>query len=252
MNAGSEDKRALAGEYVLGTLEASDAASLEAALATDAELAEQVDAWRQTLNLLGLACEPVTPPANVWAGVQAAIEPARHHPAAFRSPYAQPAPRRGVAARVGMALAASIAGVLVASALFFGPRLAEDALYAPPPAYASLLSNTEHQVAWVVSANADQPSQLRVTTMGRSYHAAWSDRQPELWLLAGDNAPRSLGLLPASGDARVTLPDDLAGQLSTSKGGGMKLAVSVEPLGGSPSGAPTGPVVSVAGLNPPG
>jgi anti-sigma-K factor RskA len=63
----------------------------------------------------------------------------------------------------------------------------------------------------------------------------------EVWLVPPDGAPRSLGLLPsAEGGTTVafTLPHDLAASLATSK-----LAVSLEPSGGSTTGAPTGPVL---------
>lgn len=60
-------------------------------------------------------------------------------------------------------------------------------------------------------------------------------RDMELWALPEHGAPRSLGLLPAKGKVH--------GALSVSEMDGVKaLAISEEPKGGSPSGAPTGPV----------
>jgi anti-sigma-K factor RskA len=62
----------------------------------------------------------------------------------------------------------------------------------------------------------------------------------ELWSVPPQGAPRSLGLISADGATvlpRGKLPDTLL------KGGTDALAVSVEPPGGSPTGAPTGPVV---------
>ena len=69
-------------------------------------------------------------------------------------------------------------------------------------------------------------------------------RDFELWLIEGGNAPRSLGLLPDSGPARITLPPSLASRLS----GGATLAISDEPVGGSPTGAPTGAVLALGEL----
>ena len=63
----------------------------------------------------------------------------------------------------------------------------------------------------------------------------------EVWLVPPGGTPRSLGLLPsAEGGTTVALnlPNDTAEALTTSE-----LAVSLEPSGGSATGAPTGPVL---------
>jgi anti-sigma-K factor RskA len=61
----------------------------------------------------------------------------------------------------------------------------------------------------------------------------------ELWLIPAEGgAPVSLAVL-GSLDAKLTLPAQQAARLTR----GAKLAVSVEPAGGSPTGAPTGPVL---------
>ena len=56
--------------------------------------------------------------------------------------------------------------------------------------------------------------------------------------MPGEGAPVSLGLVPGDG-GRLVLDDSLVQQVSD----GALLAVSVEPLGGSPTGVATGPVV---------
>lgn len=66
----------------------------------------------------------------------------------------------------------------------------------------------------------------------------------ELWLLPADGrAPISLAVL-GSLDARVQVSDDNARLVRP----GAKLAISVEPAGGSPTGAPTGPVILVGDI----
>jgi len=61
----------------------------------------------------------------------------------------------------------------------------------------------------------------------------------ELWMLPKDLPPKSLGVIPDSGMGRVALPapPDLA--LANVPA----LAVSLEAAGGSPTGAPQGPVL---------
>jgi anti-sigma-K factor RskA len=57
----------------------------------------------------------------------------------------------------------------------------------------------------------------------------------ELWALPEGGAPVSLGLLPQSGTATLALNDAQRSALSRSS----KIAVSLEPVGGSPNGSPT-------------
>ena len=63
----------------------------------------------------------------------------------------------------------------------------------------------------------------------------------EVWLVPPQGTPRSLGLFPsekAGTTVALNLPHDIAEALATSQ-----LAVSLEPSGGSATGAPTGPVL---------
>ena len=67
----------------------------------------------------------------------------------------------------------------------------------------------------------------------------------ELWALPeGGGAPVSLGLMPHTGDHHRVLTASQRAALAGSK----QIAVSLEPEGGSPTGAPTGPVLLVAPL----
>lgn len=66
----------------------------------------------------------------------------------------------------------------------------------------------------------------------------------ELWLIPKEGgAPLSLAVLGRL-DARVVVPEGHRARLQA----GATLAVSVEPAGGSPTGAPTGPVILVGAI----
>ena len=56
--------------------------------------------------------------------------------------------------------------------------------------------------------------------------------------------PLSLGVIPVGGLHQVTLTDTARQALSQSR----TLAISLEPVGGSPTGKPTGPILHVAKL----
>jgi anti-sigma-K factor RskA len=65
------------------------------------------------------------------------------------------------------------------------------------------------------------------------------DHSPELWVIPADGKPRSLGLIAAGASLWKQVPKGAAESLTP----GVTLAISVEPLGGSPTGQPTGPVI---------
>ena len=69
----------------------------------------------------------------------------------------------------------------------------------------------------------------------------------ELWILRDDGVPVSLGILPQSGTTSLSLADTAVDALQR----GSVLAVSLEPLGGSPEATPTGPVLYTAALMAP-
>ena len=77
---------------------------------------------------------------------------------------------------------------------------------------------------------------LRIT---RTAGAALDGRVLELWAIQGDAAPVSLGVLPEDGTASIALPEPYR------SANGLVLAVSDEPPGGSPTGAPTGAVLAI-------
>ena len=66
-----------------------------------------------------------------------------------------------------------------------------------------------------------------------------------MWLIAdGAGAPVSLGVLPAAQFAELAIPADQIAALA-----GATLAISDEPLGGSPTGQPTGAILAVGKVN---
>ena len=66
----------------------------------------------------------------------------------------------------------------------------------------------------------------------------------ELWALPKGASPVSLGVLPAEGASSRILTAIQKKALASSS----QVAVSIEPIGGSPTGQPTGEVVFVAPL----
>lgn len=71
--AHSEDQIALAAEYALGTLDASERAQVEALMSADEDFAALVRAWEFRLGALNQMVGPVEPRAEVWDRIKTAI-----------------------------------------------------------------------------------------------------------------------------------------------------------------------------------
>jgi anti-sigma-K factor RskA len=88
----------------------------------------------------------------------------------------------------------------------------------------------------LVATAARQDAHLSVRALDPAILVA--GRSLELWAVPRQGGPKSLGLLEAE---HATLK--LAGDADRALGDVPLLAVSLEPRGGSPTGAPTGPVL---------
>jgi anti-sigma-K factor RskA len=109
------------------------------------------------------------------------------------------------------------------------------------PQATALVASESGAALWRVAVAADG-DHLEVETVGDVRYP--DERSRELWALPGDAAPVSLGLMPASGRTRLALDDRQRAALALAA----NVAVSDEPAGGSPTGAPTGAVLYVAPL----
>jgi anti-sigma-K factor RskA len=217
----------LAAQYVAGTLRGPARRRLEALLPAHPALREAVAAWSARLMPLTGVVAPQAPPPHVWRGIERRLWLQAADAAAPPSWWQRLAPWRAISAL------ATIAAVSLALwQLPQGP--------AQPPVIVVLQGTggeQQGQGAFVASFSAD--GRALVTQPLRQVNVA-ADRVLELWSVPEQGAPKSLGLISASGVTvlpRERLP---AGLL---RGATQALAVSVEPPGGSPTGAPTGPVV---------
>jgi anti-sigma-K factor RskA len=210
----------LAGEYVLGTLEPDVAREVERSLTANPELGRAVTFWEERLQALSALAPPAEPPAHLWDGIAARLgsEPARARPNRALNSLALWRWSTAIACGVAACLAIYIALAPPAG----GPRFVA-VLRAP---------QANQAAAWVAAASG-KGLLLRAVAVG----AAPSAHAFELWAIApGATRPLALGIIPADGRLELdALPDAIR------EGG--TLAISIEPMGGSPTGQPTGPVV---------
>jgi anti-sigma-K factor RskA len=205
--------KALAAEYVLGTLRGGARRRLEALLREDRPLAAEVRRWEDALTPIAETAAPIEPPKRVWSNIESRVSSPR-------------APAPGFWRAFGL-IAGGLASVLLAFfvSLTNGPR---------EPMFVAVLADTAPRM--VVSMR--EPDLMRVTVM-----RPWNGMENlslELWVLPKDGGvPRSLGLVH-------NVPGDTMLHISPSDPrvrDARALAVSMEPAGGSPTGRPTGAVV---------
>ncbi len=216
-----EELDALAGEYVLGTLDAEAAAEVAAALEANAALRRAVISWEERLHPLADLAPPADPPLDLWDRIAANLPSAG-------------AARQGPALRRALALwrANAIAATAIAASLL-AYVLLRPAPSGPPAWVALLHAPTAPAPVWLATAGNGA---LRLDPIAA--YPAPPGRDLELWVIpAGSKVPRPLGLIPAGGRFVGAQPPAL--------GSGAVLAISIEPKGGSPTGLPTGPVVLI-------
>ena len=95
-----------------------------------------------------------------------------------------------------------------------------------------------------VAAVANWDAAARRLMVAEVKMPAVPDRDYQLWVIPADGRPRSVGVMPNVPHMRMALAEPLSAMLAE----GATLAVSLEPLGGSPTDAPTGPVVASGAL----
>jgi anti-sigma-K factor RskA len=201
----NEEADALAAEYVLGVLTHEDRLAAEARLKSDSDFADRISRWTTHFEALN----------DGYASVQA--------------PNLMPQIEERIFGRQetkkrnwwGFIVGAGAAAAIAAAALFVIPG-------PTTPEFVATLQG-EGQPLVIAASYADGI----ITVVRSAGPAAEAGRVYELWLIDGDKAPVSLGLIDAASVQRpvANMPK------------GAVLAISLEPAGGSTTGAPTGPVL---------
>lgn len=222
MSLDPQDRAALADNYVLGLMEPMEEAAFEARLAKDSALARTVAQARDRLLPLDLSAPEVSVPPGFAARVRAAIEA---EPPSAVGPVAanlSTAPSR----RRALALAASL-GLLAGVVL--GWQRPD-----PAPVVVAVLLDDAGVPQAVVEDYGNDTAEVRFL----ADVAVPPDRTMQVWTLpSAQMGPVSLGLLPGPTATRLEGP-------SLPRPAGRQLyEITLEPIGGSPTGRPTGPIL---------
>ncbi|MEO8244565.1 MAG: anti-sigma factor [bacterium] len=201
---------ALAGEYVTGLLDRDAWNDAESRLRRDPLFAARVADWEQRLSGLNDDYAEVPVP-ELWPRIESRLFPR--------------AAKRGWLSSLWAWGAAGTAAVAVVAYLALSP--AQPSLTATLVAVGSTLK-------YEAVITQDKLTLTRV-----SGNPADAQHSLELWIIAGDNPPVSLGVIAGDRET-ISLPGVEPGQL---------LAVTLEPLGGSPTGKPTLPPLAIGKLD---
>jgi anti-sigma-K factor RskA len=222
----SKDDSMLAAEYALGVLQGEVRQAFARRMEQDQALAAEVRHWDEHFVDFSDDIAPVQPPSSI----ETALEQKLFTTAA---PEQKPSLWNSLGFWRGLAIA-SVAAVLAVGAWNVRP-----VTQLPNAGLVAQLAGDTNAVKLV--AYYDEASgQLR---LNRTEGKASAGRSFELWLIAGKDAPVSLGLLPTDASGSFAIPVALRSKL---KGG--TLAISDEPQGGSKTGAPTGAVLATGQL----
>jgi len=218
----------LAAEYILGTLHGHARRRFEFYMTLIPALRKAVDAWSEKLNGLDAALQPITPSKHVWKNIE--------HRLGFVKKQGWLASLFNSVSfwQFSSALTAGFAVVMMA-------YIVVTPVTEQQPQYVTVINNQQAQSSWLVSVNLKTQSlQIKSVTPQKIDPS----KSFELWLLpAAKKAPISMGLIPASGKREVKLSSELLAILKQNMTSAVGMAVSLEPKGGSTTGAPTGPIL---------
>ncbi|MEL6565173.1 MAG: anti-sigma factor [Pseudomonadota bacterium] len=214
------DDEALAAEYVLRLLDANAERAFEARLGAEPDLAAQVRFWEAEFAAMATDMPDEAPPPSVRSKLLAELGGTDTRT------------RRDWAWGWWLTFP-GLAVVAVAVFLVLGPMMRGPDF--DPTLHATLIS--ADGAVHIEAGYAPAGNLFKVIPeMG----APATGRDFELWVIgANADAPVSLGVIPADRESLFEITPAIAALID-----GGTLAVSDEPEGGSPTGAPTGPILA--------
>lgn len=221
-----EDIDALAAEYVLGTLSPAERTAVGARRQRERDLDAAIEAWESRLAPLAQATPPVEPSPGLLASIEAKIAGS-----ADAGTVVELQQRVARWRRVAIAASAAAACLVVA----FGLR--EVTRTPQPVSYVGVFQKDDQSPAFLLTVDLEtRVLSIRVVAAERP-----ADKTYQLWIASEQSGgvPQSLGLIEDPTQiTRATLAsyDPLIVRRAT-------FGVSLEPMGGSPTGRPTGPAL---------
>ncbi len=220
----SEKGDVTAAEYALGVLQGNARSAFAKRIENEPALAAAVRQWEEHFASFAGEIAPEQPPQHIEKALEKRLFPEAQRPSFWNS----------LGLWRGLTVASLAAAVAIGT---WNLRPLPDV-----PSDKALVAQVAGEQGAVKLAAYYNPASGELR-LNRTEGAAVSGRALELWLIAGQDAPVSLGLLSNEANTRVIVPEALRAKFQ--KG---ILAVSDEPAGGSTTGAPTGAVLATGAL----
>lgn len=224
-------------EYALGVLDADARAAVAQEILVNEQAATAVALWQRQLAPLAEDFGEITPAARLWPGIRQALQ---------LDPPTPPLRRPSLWENLRLWQWIGVGASLIATACLV--LLVATPLRQQPPSVVTtaLMVSTIKQengiASWTATVDLERK---QIIVVPASPGAVAPDRSTELWLIPHGQKPVPVGVFAAGGVTTLNLSPALLAQLGPTA----ILAVSVEPLGGSPTGQPTGPVVATGAIS---
>lgn len=216
----------IADEYVLGLIEAADAAEIEVAMERNAELKTAIAASRERFLPLDTGITPVIATDELWQRIDAAL------PGQDRAG-AMPAISNANDNRKNGWRIAAISAFAAAFVLAIG--LSYSLIRTVEPLVVAVLINEAGEVQAVVEDFGNEQATIRML----ADFIVPSDKTIQVWTLPSrEIGPVSLGLIEGVRSAHLAVP-----ALPTPRNDQL-YEITLEEAGGSPTGLPTGPILA--------
>jgi anti-sigma-K factor RskA len=225
-------------EYVLGVLDADARAAVARELESSPAAAATVAVWERNLLPLTDEIADLTPASYVWARILDALK--------LGAP-ARATARKGLWNNLALwhwiGIGASAVAVASLMIVLSTPRPSPLAPVAASAGYmVSIIQQDNGVTGWTATMDLQN---ARMVVVPATPAAFAQGRAPELWLIPSGQKPISVGMILPDKPTTLVLDPALLSRLGPTAA----LAVSVEPVGGSPTGQPTGPVIAKGAIS---
>jgi anti-sigma-K factor RskA len=225
-----DDIEGLAAEYVLGTLSREERQSVAERRTSDPSLDRAIEDWERRLGPWVETVSSVAPSPDLYNKIRAHIGLSQHVVSlkAREERLARRAARWRNAFIGATAIAAALVGIL-------GYRETLDRKEARQ--YVAVLNSGKDMPAFLLTV--DTRTNMAVITAVNP--PVQSDKTYQVWMVSDKMPkPKSLGMVNKPGEMQM-MPMQSGKEMDLLMNA--SFAVSVEPMGGSPTGAPSGPVL---------